>query len=198
MLTKRMPSLPALAAGALAVLLHPGGDARVTAGLCVYVAAGSVLPWPLLRWLVPIAGTAGFDLFCTAVFATRFNNELDFAPFLLASTAWAALLCAAPSAAPRRAAPAGGLSIVAVAAAFAFMAAVDGAVALYAPFSRPSAFADPLHLLQIVAVAVAFFLALWTAAAGMRRRRKDKLIAYAEGFSACRRRLDALARRFPW
>ncbi|NMD36011.1 MAG: hypothetical protein GYA73_09010, partial [Planctomycetes bacterium] len=69
---------------------------------------------------------------------------------------------------------------------------------LYAPFSRPSAFADPLHLLQIVAVAVAFFLALWTAAAGMRRRRKDKLIAYAEGFSACRRRLDALARRFPW
>ncbi len=198
MLKTSMPSLPALVAGVLAILLHPSGDARVVLGLCAYVAAGFLIPSPLLRCLLPIAGTAGFDAFCTAAFATRFNNELDFAPFLLASTAWATLLCAGPAAAQSRVALACGLSAAAAACAFAFMAVTDRAVALYAPFSRRDAFADPLHLMQVVMGAVAFFLAVWLAAAGLRRRRKDKLIAYAEGYSACRRELDALGRRFPW
>jgi hypothetical protein len=193
-----MPSLPALVAGVLAVLLHPSGDARVVLGLCAYVAAGFLIPSPLLRCLLPIAGTAGFDAFCTAAFATRFNNELGFAPFLLASTAWAALLCAGPSAAPRRVALACGLSAAAAACAFAFMAIIDRAVALYAPFSRPNAFPDPLHLMQIVMAALAFFLLVWLAAPGLRRRRRDKLVAYAEACAACRRELDTLARRFPW
>ena len=195
MLKDRLPSLPALGAGVLAVLVHPSDDARFTALLAAYVALGSFAGSPVLAYLLPIAGAAGFELYCMATLTTRFNNEIDFAAFILAAVAWAALLGAGRAATPRRASLSAAFGAGATAAAFGFMLATDRLVAFYAPFSRRDAFADPLHLTQLALCAIVLFLGVWAAVSLGRRRRGDKLLAYAEGYVACRRELERLGKR---
>jgi hypothetical protein len=188
--------LPALAAGLLAVLLHPGGDVRFMLALCAYIAAGTLVERPLLRYLLPVAGTAGFEVYCMATFATGVNDEHEFAGFILAALAWAALLGAGRAPTPRRAALGATVAAAAAAGAFAFLAAADRFVAFYAPFSRRGAFADPLHLAQVAMCAIVFFLAVWTVVSLARRRKHDTLLAYAEAYVACGRELESLGRKY--
>lgn len=200
MVKDRPPLVLDAVLGVLAAAAHPSPSEKVRAALLAYVTICIAFPKPAVRFvLIPVA-TGGLKAISALGFATSYLSETDFALFLLASVLWAVL----PSgfSGKRRGAVyvvgMGTLGFAALPLGFLFLWLLDRIVPPLGPLfiiELGNAYRR-IHLAAVAIGAIAFFLLLWGVAWAWRRRGSAKVLAYADGYLACRRELTALSRRW--
>ena len=190
-----------LAAGALTVLLHPcHTNTLVLALLAGHVAYCTIAPRPGIRFLLPLAGTAGVKALAALGKVTGNAAELDYFPFLLVGTMWALSAAGTPGQKRGSAYLVGVMLVGFAAASLGFLALwlLDDTVPPLAPLLgvRIGTRFSRLHLAAVGTAASALFLVLWNVFATRARAGSEKVLAYTDGYLACRRDLSRLSRRW--